>query len=170
MAVNPRTIARLEARIRERAAYCIEFELNDPRANFITLTRVELARDLSGARILYSVLGNQADKSKARNMLEDASGFIQRQVARVLRTRKVPRLSWVYDDSVEFAAEMDQKIKQALRQDKAINPDAHAGDPAAQELTPEELAELDDKELLDVEYDEFVAEQDEDGEVRGDAD
>ena len=39
--VSPRTIARLEARVLERAAYCIEFEISDPRSAFITLTRVD---------------------------------------------------------------------------------------------------------------------------------
>ena len=43
---NPRTIARLEAQIRRRAAYCLQFEVADPRATFITITRVELSSDL----------------------------------------------------------------------------------------------------------------------------
>ena len=119
---NPRTIARLQERIKERAAYCLQFELSDPRASFLTVTRVKLSPDLSSGRIYYSVLGTEADKSKAEHMLRSAAGFIQRQVARVLEMRRMPHLSWSYDDSAEHAADMDQLIREARARDITINP------------------------------------------------
>jgi len=119
---NPRTIARLEARIQERAAYCLQFEVNDPRASFITVTRVELSSDLTSGKIHYSVLGSEGDKSKAEHMLKSAAGYIQRQVARVLDVRRVPHLRWVYDGSMEHASNMDKLIREARERDRAINP------------------------------------------------
>ena len=119
---NPRTIARLQERIRERAAYCLQFELADPRASFITITRVELSPDFSHAKIFYSVLGGESDKSKAEHMLQSAGGFIQRQVARVLDTRRVPHMKWIFDGSSEQAADMDRLIRDARARDRAINP------------------------------------------------
>ena len=120
--VNPRTIARLEARIQERAAYCLQFEVNDPRASFITVTHVELSTDLSSGKIHYSVLGSESDKSKAEHMLNSAAGFIQRQIARVLEVRRMPHLRWVYDGSMERASNMDKLIREARERDRAINP------------------------------------------------
>lgn len=117
---SPRTIARLEARVLERAAHCVEFEINDPRSAFITVTRVELATDLSTGKIFYSVLGGVGEKSKAAHMLEAAAGFIQRQVARVLKVRRMPHLRWIYDDSIEYAARMDEAISEALHRDEEI--------------------------------------------------
>jgi ribosome-binding factor A len=117
---NPRTIARLEARIHERAAHCLEFELNDPRSSFITITKVELATDLGSCKIYYAVLGDDGDRSKVAHMLESAAGFIQRQVGRVLQLRRVPHLRWVFDDSILRSAEVDEAIKQALDRDKRI--------------------------------------------------
>ncbi|MBL8860036.1 MAG: 30S ribosome-binding factor RbfA [Planctomycetes bacterium] len=128
---NPRTIARLEARIKERAAYCLQFEVNDPRAGFITITQVALSSDLSSGKIHYSVLGDEADRSKAAHMLKGAAGFIQRQVARVLEMKRVPHLSWVYDDSIEKAADLDLLIREARARDKAINPLADDTPPPA---------------------------------------
>ncbi|MBK7645413.1 MAG: 30S ribosome-binding factor RbfA [Planctomycetes bacterium] len=144
---NPRTIARLQERIKERAAYCLQFEVNDPRASFITVTRVELTHDFSFAKIYYSVLGDESDKSKAAHMLEHAGGFIQRQVARVLETRRVPHLRWIFDGSTEDAAAMDHLIHQARERDRAINPalgpenefvKAREDQPAKESATPEE--------------------------------
>jgi ribosome-binding factor A len=123
---NPRTIARLEARILERAAHCVEFELNDPRAGMVTITRVELSNDLTAGKIFYSVLGDAGDKSKAAHMLESAAGFIQRKVARVLNMRRVPHLRWVYDESIEAAARLDDRIRSALERDRMIQAEGHA--------------------------------------------
>jgi ribosome-binding factor A len=120
---NPRTIARMESRIRERAAYCLQFELNDPRAGLVTITRVELAKDLSTGKIHYSTLGDQVDRNKCRAMLDSAAGFIQRQVARVLETRTVPHLSFHFDESLERAANMDRLINEALKKDDEVRGD-----------------------------------------------
>lgn len=118
--VNPRTKAKLEARIHERAAHAIEFELRDPRSGFITITKVELASDLTAGKIYYSVLGSAADRSKTAHMLAGAAGFLQRQISRVLDMRRMPRLSWVYDESIAEASRMQSVIEQALERDRAI--------------------------------------------------
>src|SRR4051812_45299367 len=133
---NPRTIARLQARIHERAAYCLQFEISDPRAGFITITHVELNTDLSIGKIHYSVLGTEVEKNKAAHMLASAGGYIQRQIARVLEMRRIPRLVWIYDDSVEKAADLDLLIREARERDRAINPHGDDGAIAADEGLP----------------------------------
>jgi len=122
---NPRSKARIEARIHERVAYCIGFELADPRASFITITKVEINDDLLCARVFYSVLGTRGDRSRVEHMLVSATGFIRKQVGRVLKTRFIPDLKWIYDDSVERSAELQSKISDALEKDRSINPAAH---------------------------------------------
>jgi ribosome-binding factor A len=155
---NPKTLARLAARIQERAAYCLQHEIKDPRAGFVTVTRVEVSEDLSHARIFYSVLGSEGDRSKVDHMLQSASGFIQRQVIRVLQMRRAPRLTWRYDDSIENQAHIDQAIRDAIARDRAIHPGAHAEVP---ELPPT----VDEKLLLEAEVNEFLDKQaEEDGE------
>lgn len=153
---NPRVKARIEARILERVAHCVEFELKDPRATFITITRVEVSDDLSSAKIFYSVYGTEGDKSRTAHMLEDASGFVRKQVARVLRLRRVPALRWIYDDSIERTAQMHRTIQEALEKDRAINPAAHG------EL-PRPGGEAEGDKELEREYLDFLqAQEDED--------
>jgi ribosome-binding factor A len=160
--VDSRTIARLEARIKERVAHAVEFELSDPRSAFVTITRVELNRDLSHGRIFYSVLGSEADKSRVAHMLEDAAGFVQRKVGKVLNTRRVPRLDWQYDDSIEKMAEMDRLIRQALDKDRSINPVAHGELP----ISEEDLRQYE----LNREIERFESGLDADGEPDADGD
>ena len=133
---NDRTKARLCARIQERAAYCLQFELNDPRSTFLTITRVEISDDLSIATLHWSVLGDAAERTKATHMLEHANGFIQRQVGSVLAMRRPPRLRWMYDDSLQQAADLDDLIRKARAHDRAINPKADDA-PVADAVDPD---------------------------------
>ncbi len=150
--VNKRTIARLEARIHERAAHCLEFEVSDPRASFITITNVELSSDLSSGKIHYSVLGNDADKANAKRMLDSAAGYIQRRVARVLELRRMPHLKWYYDASIEEAAKLEERIQRALERDQQIHTSgkAEVDDQAAWEAEYGEVA--DDEDLGPTEF------------------
>jgi ribosome-binding factor A len=135
---NPRTIARLEGLIKRRAAHCLQFELNDPRAGFVTILRAELSSDLSSAKIHYSVLGDANDRSRVQHMLEHAGGFIQHQVGRVLHLRRIPHMRWIYDDSIAEAARMDELIRDARARDRAINPSLAETDPAVEPAGEEE--------------------------------
>ncbi len=141
---NPRTIARLEARLHERAAIALEFEISDPRASFITVTRVQLAKDLSSGKVFYSVLGDQADKNKVAGMLESAAGYLQRQICKGMGLRRVPHLRWVFDESIEQAAKLDEAIGKALERDRLI---------AEQGQAPE-----DDEDDWKSEYERFAGE------------
>ena len=163
---NPRSIARIEARIRERVAYCVEFELKDPRATFTTVTRVEVSSDLSLAKIFYTVLGTEGDKSKVAHMLVDASGFVRRQIGRVLHTRRIPQVRWFYDDSIEIRENMDQAIARALERDRKINPNAHLSDDAATggESAGEADAATDEQRTVDAEYLDYLNAQEKEDE------
>lgn len=118
--VNPRTLQRIASRIQERAAYCLQFEVKDPRSSFVTITKVELEHDLRAGKIYWSCLGDESERSRTAHMLADAAGFIQRQVGRVLETRTIPHLSWVFDDSIEKAASLDRLIAEARERDDSI--------------------------------------------------
>ncbi|QDU84606.1 Ribosome-binding factor A [Planctomycetes bacterium Pla163] len=161
---NPRTIARLESRILERAAHCVEFELADPRITLVTLTGCELTNDLASVRIKYSVMGSDADQRRTHRALEDAAGFVQRQVGRVLRTRRIPRITWIFDESVRLAAEMDAAIRAAIARDEAIKSGAiEDSDADADEdgvwSDPDHLDARTADQLAEDEYQEFLDER-----------
>ncbi len=117
---SERTIHRLEAQIQRRIAHCLQFELQDPRASFVTVVRVELNSDLSTAKVFYSVLGDDSDRARTGGMLEHAKGFIRRQVSGVLRTRTTPDLRFLPDDTAQESKRMDDLIAEARRRDEQI--------------------------------------------------
>ncbi len=136
---NPKTIAKLEAAIRRRIAYCLQFEVSDPRSGFVTITGVELSTDLSVAKVRWSVLDAERERARSEHMLESARGFVQRQMGRVINLRRLPRIQWIYDDSLAEAARLDQLIKDAQAKDARIRgdrPEAAAPDAAAPAPAP----------------------------------
>ncbi len=156
---NPRTIAKLEARIHERVAYCLDFEISDPRAGMITVTGVKLSTDLSIADVRYTVLGGTADRNKAEHMLQSARGFIQRQLGRVLSMRRTPTLRFHYDESLEEAQRIDRLIAGALERDRQIHSSGTAPVGEDPDLdTPRDAEEPEDE--LEPEDEEFADEAD----------
>ena len=128
---TPRTVARVAARIRQRVSHCLQFELNDPRSGMITVTEVSLSTDMRNATIHWSVT-EEKDRSKTEHMLDGATGFVRKQLARVLETRVVPALRWEYDNRILKATEMEQLIERAVTRDEEIR-----GGPAPQDDSKE---------------------------------
>jgi len=146
---STRSQARIEARIVERVAHCCQFEVNDPRASFVTITSCKVSSDLAVATVSYTVMGNAADRSKVAHMLEHATGFFRKQIGRVLKVRRIPALRWMYDESVELQLKMESAIADAMESDRRINPSAHPAPPEAQPEPQEELEEEDPRPSTD---------------------
>ncbi len=97
---------RVQEAIREEAAKIIQQELKDPRLGFITITKVELTRDLRYARIFFSVLGDAKAKKRAHYALKSAKGYIKGELADRLGLRFMPEIVFNIDDSFEKTKEI----------------------------------------------------------------
>ena len=87
-------------------------KINDPRiAGIASLTGVEVSNDLTVARIFYSVYGSDEDREKAREAFEKAAGFLRKELAARMRSKKVPRLVFVEDMSLHYGETIDHHIK-----------------------------------------------------------
>lgn len=126
---TPRRIARLQRVILETAATAVHRDLADPRIGFVTLTRVQLARDLTAATIFWSCLGTEADRRKSARALEDATALVQAVVAGALGTRVTPALRFRYDPSLANAARLEG-IFEKLRRERGEVPAPEEAPPA----------------------------------------
>ena len=108
--MNERRIARLQSQIKARVAEVVAQEMADPRRGLITITRVQLDRELQTCKIYWSVLGDEKVRRLNEHMLEHATGFVRREIARILRTRSVPQVRFVFDESIEGALRMDRLL------------------------------------------------------------
>jgi ribosome-binding factor A len=92
-------------------------EVRDPRVGFVTVTGVLVSNDLSHARVMVSVPGEDSDKSRALEGLQSAAGFLRSRAARALTTRTVPELHFELDRGLEQAARINELLNTIKRED-----------------------------------------------------
>lgn len=85
-------------------------ELKDPRIGFVTVTGVETSQDLRQARVFVSVLGSERKRRDTLAGLNSAHGVLQARLAREIRLKRTPQLSFEYDPTVERGVRMSQLI------------------------------------------------------------
>ena len=114
----------MESRRTDRVAHLIQMELGrliltkvkDPRLGFVTVTHVDISADLKSARVFYSVMGGPKVKDATRLALENAAGFLQREIASVIRLRYTPKLVFRLDDSLDQSMEIDRLIRDVQKE------------------------------------------------------
>ncbi|MGH9454660.1 MAG: 30S ribosome-binding factor RbfA [Terriglobia bacterium] len=112
MAGPPRRVDRLADQIRAEIATLIAEELRDPRIGFSTVTRVELAADLSHARVMVSVLGSPEAQQATLDGLSSAAGFIRHEISHRLRLRRSPELVFVLDRGPEAGLKVETVLNE----------------------------------------------------------
>jgi ribosome-binding factor A len=101
---------RVNEVVREVLAAAISTELQDPRIGFVTVTAVDTSPDLRHAVVHVSVLGSEEEREETLTALGSARKLLQSQINSELRLKRTPALSFVYDDSVERAARISEKL------------------------------------------------------------
>src|SRR3989442_10632546 len=96
----PDRMRRVNESVREVLSEALP-ELKDPRIGFVTVTGVETSPDLRQARVFVSVLGSKKVREKTLEGLAAAHGVLQSRLARELRMKRTPTLSFEYDSTVE---------------------------------------------------------------------
>ncbi len=91
-------------------------EVRDPRVGFVTVTGVLVTNELSHARVMVSVSGEEADKTRALEGLQSAAGFLRSRAARALTTRTVPELHFELDRGLEHAARISELLNTIRRE------------------------------------------------------
>src|SRR5690242_13247393 len=93
-------------------------ELKDPRIGLVTITGVETSPDLRQATVYVSVLGSLRKRNATLQGLEAAHGLLQGRLARELRMKRTPHVTFEYDPSVERGVRMTQLIDELAPDDE----------------------------------------------------
>jgi ribosome-binding factor A len=106
-------IERVNSLIRQEISELLQRQVKDPRlGNFVSVTAVSASPDLKFAKIFVSCLGSEEKKQEILSVLAAASGFFRKELARRLRLRRIPELSFQWDDSIERGVHLLQLIDQ----------------------------------------------------------
>ena len=106
---------RLGNQLHREIGKVIQFDINDPRLQFVTVTEVRLSGNLKDATVFISVMGD--DKAVAFARLVNAGSFIRKRTGERCYLKYVPRLNFKLDKSRERGAKIDSLLNQ-VRQER----------------------------------------------------
>lgn len=113
MRIRPERVAQL---IRREIADILGRSLRDPRlSGMVSVTDVEVTDDLSFARVYVSVLETGEAREKALAALKHAEGFVRRELSPRLGLREVPEIRFMFDNSLEQGARVEELLKKIER-------------------------------------------------------
>ena len=111
---EPRRADRVAEAIRTEIATFLAEGVKDPRIRaFVTVTGVEVTRDLRQARVFVSLMGEEADRASTIEGLGNLAPHLRSLIGKSLRLRAAPEIEFRVDDSIARAARIDSLLAQA---------------------------------------------------------
>src|ERR671920_1285190 len=102
--------------MREEIATFLANDVKDPRImGLVTVTAVEITRDLRHAKVFVSVFGSESQRSATFEGLENVATHLRGRVGRALRLRVAPEIKFRNDESVAHAAHIEQLLAQVRK-------------------------------------------------------
>jgi len=108
---------RVGAEIHRELALLLRDEARDPRLSQVTVQEVRAVRDLSHAKVYFTLM-DSAQAKATEVALNKAAAFLRRRLAEKMNLRIVPRLSFVYDKSIETGTRLSSLIDKAVAKDQ----------------------------------------------------
>jgi len=113
-----RRTERINVILRRYISEIISRDMKDPRlASLITIINVTVSKDIRHARVFTSVMGDSNKSAQTVETLNSASGFIRQNLMPKLRTKNVPHLKFVLDDSIQRGNHLLGKIDTVINED-----------------------------------------------------
>jgi ribosome-binding factor A len=113
--------SRVGDQIQAELASLLTRQVHDPGIGFLTITHVKVSGDLQQARVYYTTIGDDKAKRESARALNRATPFLRRQVGQRLRLKRVPELTFFYDESIEQGDRVE-RILQELQTERAARP------------------------------------------------
>ncbi|SDH29906.1 ribosome-binding factor A [Pseudomonas benzenivorans] len=111
---------RIGDQMQRELAQLIRREVKDPRLGLVTITAVEVSRDVGHAKIFITVMAAEDatdNVTQSLRVLNDAAGFLRMQLGKAMKLRSVPQLHFHYDESVLRGAHLSALIERAVAED-----------------------------------------------------
>ena len=107
-------VHRVEDLLQRVLAQALQREIKDPRLSMATVSSVNVAKDLSFAKVYISFLKDPQDIEQSLQVLNRAKSFLRRQIAKECELRIVPELQFVHDTTITHGAHISGLIDKAL--------------------------------------------------------
>ncbi|MCX7913395.1 MAG: 30S ribosome-binding factor RbfA [Thermodesulfovibrionales bacterium] len=107
---------RLNILLREEIADLIMKKIKDPRLGFVTVTDVELTKDLRTAKVFISIM-NKNDYDLSLEILNSSKGLLRSEISKRIKIKYIPSIEFLIDRSAEHGGRIDE-ILRGLRESR----------------------------------------------------
>lgn len=110
---------RVRHQLQREIAMILQREIKDPRVSMVTVSDVEVSRDLAYAKVFVTFFQDDPEQVKqALKVLNEASGFIRSLLGKRIKARIVPQLKFEHDASLNEGIRMGKLVAEARERDK----------------------------------------------------
>ena len=111
--------ARIDGEFRRALGELLLTELKDPRlSRMASVSEVSVTQDLKYAKVYVSVYDTPEKIKSTMEALESAEPFLRARLNEMIRLRRIPVMSFVYDDSIEYSAKISKLIEEVTAKDR----------------------------------------------------
>lgn len=122
MSISYSRTDRIAEMINRKLAQIIRLEIKDPRlSGLITISAVEVSRDLGHAKIYFTVFNG--DPAQTVTILNSAASYLRMALARTIDTHTIPQLHFIYDESIEYGERLSRLIDKVNPEETEDNGD-----------------------------------------------
>jgi ribosome-binding factor A len=114
---------RVAQQVQQEIAMLLQRDFKDPRVGWVTVSSVEVTRDLAYVTVFVTLLGQEEDEDKIKQTIEvlnNAQGFFRSAIGKRMRLRIVPEIKFSYDDSLVTGITMARKVDEAIAKDNNL--------------------------------------------------
>ena len=119
---------RVSHYLHEELARLLQHTVRDPRVQHVNLTGVEVSRDLSHAKVFFTLISEVTleERTEISAVLSKVSRFLRSELAKQSSMRTVPRISFRFDESVGRGRDMESLLQEARRADASLHGEQEA--------------------------------------------
>jgi ribosome-binding factor A len=108
-------LSQQESRVKKIISHLLQNEIKDPRVGFVSVTGVNLTKDLSECKVYVSLLGDDHEIEETMEALKSAAGFVRKQVASKANLRRTPQIDFIYDNSLSYGSKIDKLLREVKK-------------------------------------------------------
>ena len=121
---------RVADRIQAEISELLLLEMKDPRLALVTVTRVNIDRELEHASVFVSTIGDEARQTEVMHVLEGATGFVRREIGRRVQLRHTPQIVFHWDPGPEKVEQVGRLLDELKTSNVPTEGDASGDDNA----------------------------------------
>mgnify|MGYP006278036971 CR=1 FL=1 len=114
---------RVAEQIQRVLSELIRRELRDPRLGPVTIVDVQVSKDLSHAKVFYSILGGNKNPELTQEIMREGAKMLRGPLGRTLNLRHAPLLTFVADELIDYGTHLSSVISAAVKRDTELHVD-----------------------------------------------